>query len=129
MKTVLLREYKHLNMIFNIQDKLFSDKKGICLNYLKLVKISILTQTFTSLTFVSKKAEQFRVKLKTLVNENYPEVDFNVAFKAPKKIGSFFHFKDRIKKTTSQSLFVCKINCKTCNSEYIGKPNEYSYIE
>ena len=43
------------------------------------------------------------------------------AFKAPKTIGNLFSFKDRIKETKSQSLVVYKINCKTCDSEYIGK--------
>jgi hypothetical protein len=37
------------------------------------------------------------------------QVDFNVAFKSPKTIGSFFPFKDQIKEKTSQSLIVYKI--------------------
>ena len=32
-----------------------------------------------------------------------------------------FPFKDRIKNIESQSLVVYKINCATCNAEYIGK--------
>ena len=76
---------------------------------------------FIVLPFVSKKAEDFSVRLKTLVEENYSQVDFNVAFKAPQTIGNMFPFKDRVKNVESQSLVVYKINCLACNAEYIGK--------
>ena len=52
---------------------------------------------------------------------NYTQVDFNVAFNAPKTISDLFPFKDRIRDAELQSLNVYKINCKTCNTEYIGK--------
>ncbi len=79
------------------------------------------TKRFIVLPFVNKKAEDFAVRLKSLVEESYSQVDFNVAFKSPKTIGSLFPFKDQIKEKTSQSLVVYKINCKTCNVDYIGK--------
>jgi hypothetical protein len=79
------------------------------------------TKRFIVLPFVNKKAEDFAVRLKSLVEESYPQVDFNVAFKSPKTIGNLFPFKDQIKERTSQSLVVYKINCKTCNVDYIGK--------
>ena len=58
------------------------------------------------------------------MKENYPQVEFKSAFNAPKRIGRLFPFKDRIKEITSQSLVVNKINCKTCNGEYIGKTEQ-----
>jgi hypothetical protein len=61
------------------------------------------------------------VRLKSLVEESFSQVDFNVAFKSPKTIDSLFPFKDQIKEKTSQSLVVYKINRKTCNVDYIGK--------
>jgi hypothetical protein len=76
---------------------------------------------FIVLPFVNRKAEDFAVRLKTLVEENYTQVDFNVAFKAPNTIGNMFPFKDRIRDVENQSLVVYKINCSTCNTEYIGK--------
>jgi hypothetical protein len=79
------------------------------------------TKRFIVLPFVNKKAEDFALRLKSLVEESYSQVDFNVAFKSPKTIGSLFPFKDQIKEKTSQSLVVYKINCKTCNVDYIGK--------
>ena len=65
---------------------------------------------------------EYAVRLKALVEENYTQVDFNVAFKAPNTIGNMFPFKDRTRDITGQSLVVYKINCKTCKAEYIGKP-------
>lgn len=70
---------------------------------------------------MNRKAEEFAVRLKALVEENYTQVDFNVAFKAPNTISNLFPFKDRIRDTDLQSLVVYKINCKQCNTEYIGK--------
>ena len=76
---------------------------------------------FIVLPFANSKVEDFAVRLKALVQENYSQVDFNVAFKAPNTIGNMFPFKDRTRDTESQSLVVYKINCTTCNAEYIGK--------
>jgi hypothetical protein len=46
---------------------------------------------------VNRKAEDFAVPLKALVEDNYTQVDFNVAFKSPNTIGNMFSFKDRIR--------------------------------
>ena len=76
---------------------------------------------FIVLPFMNPKVEDFAVKLKTLVESNYTQVDFNVAFKAPSTIGNMFPFKDKTRDIPSQSLVVYKINCATCQAEYIGK--------
>jgi hypothetical protein len=73
------------------------------------------------LPFVNKKAEDFAVRLKSLVEESHPQADFNVTFKSPKTIGSLFPFKDQIKEKTSQSLVVYK---KTCTVFCIIKKNK-----
>ena len=61
--------------------------------------------------------------MKKLVENNYLQVDFNVAFKTPKTIGSLFPFKDNIKNIEEMSHVVYKIKCKNhgCGAEYIGK--------
>ncbi len=41
--------------------------------------------------------------------------------KAPSTIGNMFPFKDKTRDTPIQSLVVYKINCATCQAEYIGK--------
>jgi hypothetical protein len=53
------------------------------------------TKWFIVFPFINKKAEDFAVRLKSLVEESYPHVDFNVAFKSQKTIGSLFPFKDQ----------------------------------
>ena len=81
--------------------------------------------TLPNQTKAQKETKRFIVLPKKskskLVEESYSQVDFNVAFKSPKTIGTLFPFKDQIKQKTSQSLVVYKINCKTCNVDYIGK--------
>lgn len=81
------------------------------------------TTRFLILPFVSQKAESFAKKLKNVVNEFYPQVDFNVAFKTPDEIGKHFPYKDNIKSNLDRSLVVYRIKCKTegCDASYIGK--------
>jgi predicted GIY-YIG superfamily endonuclease len=76
---------------------------------------------FIVLPFTQRKCEDFAVKLKHLVNSNFPQVDFNVAFQTPKTIGSYFPFKDNIKNSEDRSLVVYKLSCKDCDAKYIGK--------
>ena len=78
---------------------------------------------FIVLPFVSHRAEGFAKRLKLHVQGYFPQVDFNVAFKAPKEVGSFFPYKDRVKDITSRSLVVYRIHCKhpDCSATYIGK--------
>jgi hypothetical protein len=61
------------------------------------------------LPFVNKKAEDFAVRLESLVEERYSQADFNVAFKSPKTIGSLFPFKDQIKRK-NKSIIGCLQN-------------------
>ena len=76
---------------------------------------------FIVLPFVNRKAEDFGIRLKKLMKTNYPQIDFNVAFKAPKTIGDMFPFKDKVMNTEDKSLVVYKIKCTECGAEYIGK--------
>ena len=56
-----------------------------------------------------------------MVNNNFPQVDFNVAYQTPKTIGSYFPFKDKIKRDMDKSMVIYNIKCTQCNAEYIGK--------
>ena len=71
---------------------------------------------------VGPKSEDFSLKLKSLVTSSFPQVDFNVAFKTPTTIVSFFPFKDKTEdKTEAQALVVYKLKCNSCELSYIGK--------
>ena len=76
---------------------------------------------FIVLPFVQRKCEVFARKLELLVKSNFPQINFNVAYQTPKTIGSYFPFKDNIKKVEDRSLVVYKISCKDCEAKYIGK--------
>jgi len=78
---------------------------------------------FIVLPYVSPRAEGFAKRLKLHVSSYFPQVDFNVAFKAPNEIGKFFPYKDRVTEITSRSLVVYRIRCghPGCDESYIGK--------
>ena len=76
---------------------------------------------FLKLPFVHRKCEDFARRLKSLMTQSYPQVDFNVAFQTPMNIGKLFPYKDTIKKAEDRSLVVYSISCETCGAEYIGK--------
>ena len=73
------------------------------------------------LPYVGPKSDEFSEKLKSLVNSNFPQIDFNVAYQTPQTIESFFPYKDKVKDAEAQSLVVCKLKCDSCDAEYIGK--------
>ena len=71
--------------------------------------------------YVNKRCEGFNVKLTTIVKNNFPQVEFNVAYQTPKTIASLFPFKDSIKCQTERANVIYKINCKDCDTFYIIK--------
>ena len=81
----------------------------------------IRSKRYLKLPYVSNKCESFAHELKKHVEHFYPQIEFNVAYQAPRKIESFFPFKDRIRNVLDRSLVVYSIHCGTCNVEYVGK--------
>ncbi len=76
---------------------------------------------FIVLPYTNRKCEEFAFRLKNLVDSNFNDLDFNVAFKTPRTIGHLFPYKDRIQHNEEKSMLVYKITCKNCESTYIGK--------
>ena len=76
---------------------------------------------------MSRKAEGFPKRLTELVSvrrlPNYPQVEFNVAFKTPSQVDRYFPFKDNVKRVEHRSMVVYKIKCsnENCGATYIGK--------
>ena len=79
------------------------------------------TDKFIVLPYVSNKCEQFALKLRKLVKDNIDNVDLNIAWKAPKTIGNFFPYKDKVTNNLDKSYLIYKLTCKTCGEIYIGK--------
>ncbi|CAF0740425.1 unnamed protein product [Brachionus calyciflorus] len=52
------------------------------------------------------KTITFESKLRSLIGLYYPQIDFRIAYKTPKKIGDFFKFKDTIPKDGGLWLFI-----------------------
>jgi hypothetical protein len=76
---------------------------------------------FIKLPYVSRKCEDYAHRLKRLVTNNFPQLDFNVAFQSPHTIGKLFPFKDKIQDTLKRSMVVYSIKCEECQAEYVGK--------
>ena len=81
------------------------------------------TTRYIVLPYVSHRAEGFAKRLRMHVNKHFPQVEFNVAFKAPNEVGKFFPFKDKVRQTHKQSLVVYHLRCEKegCDASYIGK--------
>ena len=76
---------------------------------------------FLVLPYVNTKCESYARRLKQLVEDNIPKVEFNVAYQTPRTIGSLFPYKDKITDKMSQSLVVYRLKCRMCQQCYIGK--------
>jgi hypothetical protein len=89
-------------------------------NVVKTVE-EVKPKKFIVLPFTQRKCEDFANRLKRLVNDNFPQIDFNVAFQTPRSIGSLFPFKDNIKRTEDKAGVVYRLQCRDCDAAYIGK--------
>jgi len=84
-------------------------------------------KSFLVLPFVNRKVEDFAVRLKALVEDNYTQLDFNVAFKSQNTIGNMFPFKDRIREIDNWSCTKSTVLHVTPNT--LEKLSDYSFIE
>ena len=82
---------------------------------------------FITLPLLNIECEEYAVRLKRLVENSFPQVNFNVAFQTPMTIGKLFPFKDRIKLVEEMSSVVYCLKCKTCGKKYIGKTERILY--
>ena len=59
-------------------------------------------------------------KIKNLVEQTFPQVDFRLMFKSHSSIGKHFSFKDKVEKDM-KSKIIYMIECASCNKSYVGK--------
>ena len=67
---------------------------------------------------------QVKTKLNKLVKLCYPDIDFKVIFRCPRRIMSYFPFKDRLS-TLLRLGVVYKFECPDCNARYYGKTSRH----
>ena len=76
-------------------------------------------KTYIVLPFLEYLTDKLDADLKKSLSKFYPHIDFNFVFKNTFKIGSFFHFKDRLP-TPIRSSVVYKFTCPNCQVGYFG---------
>jgi hypothetical protein len=118
LKIILSRNEYPPDIVEKTINKFIEKKSNLANNNTKTEKE---IKRFLKLPYISKKCEDFAYRMKKLVNENFPQVDFNVAFQAPATIGMMFPFKDKTESAKDRSLVVYSMKCETCGVEYIGK--------
>jgi hypothetical protein len=119
LKTILERNEYPPEIVNNTITK-FLEKKAYEENPVESEK-GIEFKRFLKLPYVNRKCEDFAFRLKSTIEEYYPQVEFNVAFQSPMTIGKMLPFKDNVKNVQDRSLVVYSLKCTTCGAEYIGK--------
>ena len=75
--------------------------------------------SFFSLPFFGSKSEQMKIELNSLLVKYFPSLTFKIVLVNNLKIGSFFHFKDRLP-LASRSSVVYQFECPLCWDQYVG---------
>jgi len=76
---------------------------------------------FIVLPYTNRTCEVFAEQIRNLVNNTFPSIDLNVAYQAPKKIGDFFPYKDKVELPEEQANVVYHLKCTQCEADYIWK--------
>ena len=71
------------------------------------------------LPFLEYLCDKVDADLKSSLSRFYPQVDFRFVFKNTFRVGSFFHFKDRLP-TSIRSSVIYKFTCPNCQVGYLG---------
>ena len=75
---------------------------------------------YLSLPYIGPPSHTLARKLSNVINANYNTVQLKPVFTAARKIGSFFHHKDRMLDPLCSSV-VYQYTCGSCNASYVGK--------
>ena len=70
--------------------------------------------------YLGRYSLQIETKICRIIKQCYPGIQLNVIFRSPKRIQSFFPFKDRFP-TLMRSSVVCEFQCPGCHASYFGK--------
>ena len=72
---------------------------------------------FITLPYTSRKCEDFATRLRILVNNTFPSIDLNIAYQAPKTIGDFFPYKDKVELPEEHANVVYHLKCTKCDAD------------
>ena len=70
--------------------------------------------------YLGRYSLQIKTKIYRIIKQCYPGIKLQVIFRSPKRIQSFFPFKDRCSALIRSSV-VYKFQCPGCNASYFGK--------
>ena len=76
-------------------------------------------QIFAVFPYFGHQSQKMQEELSSLFTKYFNDIQFNILLINNFKIGSFFHYKDRLPKDLRASL-IYKFSCVHCTSEYIG---------
>ena len=74
---------------------------------------------YIKLPFYGKPSYHARKKIKKLLKNSFPSIDFRIILTNSSKISNFFNYKDRVPDSVISNL-VYEFCCPDCESRYIG---------
>ena len=113
---LILNKNEYPIKIVNREVKRYFDKK---FNNVNNVMVEKKTLSLV-LPYIGRIGNSFRERVCSEIGQFYPQVNVRVIFKSPKKLSDLFIIKDKTPKQL-RSMVVYRVNCKCCDSFYIGK--------
>ena len=74
---------------------------------------------YFSLPYLGFQSQMIKRQILSL-SKFYPQIKFNIIFRNPNTIGSYFKFKDKIPSPLA-SCVIYKYSCRQCSAAYIGE--------
>ena len=104
--------------------KNFLDRQYSTINKLQNVpKLPVLVL----LPYLGVYSVRLKKNLNQFLGKIYPHIEFKFVFQPAKRIGSFFHFKDRAPSHVRSSV-VYKFSCSSCKVTYYGKTSRHFIV-
>ena len=112
MKTFFLNNGFPIKFIDSCIQKFLSPKYSNS----ELVQLPNQQSLHFTLPFFRYQSEKLKARMTTFFNKYFQDIRFNIILVNNFRIGSFFHYKDKLPKSMQSSL-IYKISCAQCASE------------
>ncbi len=100
------------HLVHRFLNKIFEPKPPIHMVLKKVV--------YFCLPFTGSHSLQIHTQINRLCNAAYPRLNIRFIFRSPKRISSFFPFKDKVP-TFLRSGVVYLLKCRCCSASYVGQ--------